>query len=64
MSDRSSPVRDKKVNDVDDGQKEMPREIVEVKFVQLGVVERSPESGGDEDGQGGGDVGQDPEKVE
>ena len=61
FSDSSLPVRDQKVNDVDDGQKEVSREIVEVKLVQLGVVESSPEDDGDQHWQGGGDVGQDPE---
>ena len=61
FSDSSLPVRDQKVNDVDDGQKEVSREIVEVKLVPLGVVESSPEDDGDHHWQGGGDVGQDPE---
>ena len=59
-----SPVRDEKVNKVNDGQKKVSREVVEVKFVHLGVVQRSPEGDGDQQRQGGGDVGQDPEERE
>ena len=59
-----SPVREEKVNEVDDGQKKVSREVVEVKFVHLGVVQRSPEGDGDQHRQGRGDVGQDPEERE
>ena len=56
------PVRKENINDVDDRQKKVSREIVEVKIIQLRIVKSSPVGDADQHWQGGGGVGQDPEK--
>ena len=56
------PVRKENINDVDDRQKKVSREIVEVKIIQLRIVKSSPVGDADQHRQGGGGVGQDPEK--